>query len=149
MLVPPQSLHLLRMRWCSQLPPTAALHLLLAVLAKACPSMLSVLGLAIRRAMYEMMQILFHVTPSQAGRVQMLGEVDPIEDGQAEVAAQRPRGRELIKVAYMFKLKCSASSGSRPGALRRAARPRCFRSALATSCSDGRRILLMLGVLGN
>jgi hypothetical protein len=51
---------------------------------------------------------------SQAGRVQMLGEVDPIEDGQAEVAAQRPRGRELIKVAYMFKLKCSASSGSRP-----------------------------------
>jgi len=28
--------------------------LLLAVLAKACPSMLGVLGLAIRRAMYEM-----------------------------------------------------------------------------------------------
>ena len=44
--------------------------------------------------MYEMMQILFHVTPSQAGRVQMLGEVDPIEDGQAEVAALRPRARD-------------------------------------------------------
>jgi len=66
--------------------------LLLAVLAKACPSMLGVLGLAIRRAMYEMMQILFHVTPSQAGRVQMLGEVDPIEDGQGEVAAQQEDG---------------------------------------------------------
>jgi len=41
------------------------------------------------KAMYEMMQILFHATPSQAGRVQMLGDVDPIEDGQAEVAAER------------------------------------------------------------
>jgi hypothetical protein len=42
-------------------------------------------------AMYEMMQILFHTTPTQAGRKEMLGNVDPFLHGHAEVAATRAR----------------------------------------------------------
>jgi hypothetical protein len=41
------------------------------------------------KAMYEMMQVLFHTTPTEAGRVELLGAVDPFDEGHAHVAAVR------------------------------------------------------------
>ena len=47
------------------------------------------------KALYDMMQGLFHATPTEARRVELLGAVDPFDHGHAELASARAEIYEL------------------------------------------------------
>ena len=64
------------------------------------------------KALYDMMQGLFHATPTEARRVELLGTVDPFDHGHAELASARA---EIYEVHRRLAADARAGQGAQGG----------------------------------